>query len=240
MKGLMSLHLPRPAAARIAVVVALHVALLWLAMRPVHNPVTRQSWLWVPMLRLLPPASLPGKPSPVPAAQPHAGRSTPARPDAARERVSSVPAAAIEPAPTPPEDSPEERALLAAPPSPATTTPPRPDAVQQALKAVGAIDKQLRAEHPQQFTAPPDTLRARLIKGLAAAHAAVGPKWFESARTELISAPDDPKRIYRVTTAMGEYCLYFPDKGGISANADPKSGWAGFGQPTMSSCPIPF
>ena len=74
--------------------------------------------------------------------------------------------------------------------------------MQQALRAVGAIDKQLRAEHPQQFTAPPDTTRARLITGLMAAHAAVGPKWYEQARTELISAPDDPIAMHRRSCSL--------------------------------------
>jgi hypothetical protein len=57
---------------------------------------------------------------------------------------------------------------------------------------------------------------ARLAKGFAAAHAAAKPKWFEAARIELISAPNDPKRIYRVITAIGEYCLYYPDKGRLT------------------------
>jgi hypothetical protein len=136
-------------------------------------------------------------------------------------------------APAPAVDPLEERA------SRADSTPPA-DVVQKALKAVGEIDRQLRSEHRQQFFAPPDTPHTRLAKGFAAAHAAVKPKWFEAARTELISAPNDPKRIYRVTTGMGEYCLYFPDKGSISANSDPRSGLAGFGQPTAAACPIPF
>ena len=130
----------------------------------------------------------------------------------------------------------------------APATPPA-GVVPQALKAAGAIDRQLRAERgdgsrgrqdSQESAAPSDNRYARLNKGFAAAHAAVGPKWFEAARTELISAPNDPKRIYRVTTATGEYCLYFPDKANMATNLDPKSGWAGFGQPKASTCPIPF
>jgi len=79
-----------------------------------------------------------------------------------------------------------------------------------------------------------------MAQAFAAAHAAVKPKWYEAAQVELISAPNDPKKIYRVTTAAGEYCVYYPDKAGISANSNPKSGWASFGQPTMAGCPMPF
>lgn len=114
------------------------------------------------------------------------------------------------------------------------------DLVQQALKGVGDIDRQLRSEHGQEIVITPNMLLTRLAKGLAEAHASVKPKWFEAARTELISAPNDPKRVYRVTTAMGSYCLYFPDKGSISSNSSPKSGLADFGQPTASTCPTRF
>ncbi|WP_166455405.1 hypothetical protein, partial [Duganella alba] len=126
---------------------------------------------------------------------------------------------------------------------PATAAPAPPaDVVQQALRAVGAIDRQLRAEHRQALTsAPPaDSTGARLSRGIAAAHEAVGPKWFEAARIELFSAPNDPKRIYKVITAFGEYCLFYPDKASMSGNSAAKGGRDSFGQPTMSSCPQRF
>lgn len=231
---------PRQAAAGIALVVLLHLALVWLATRPVRNPVPHDDWVWVP---LKPPPEM----RPAPPIADFFGWNTPHEKKAPARRSEAPPPSAPTPSPSTPErdrparaetDSPEERALLSPPPLPGAA--PADNVAQRALNAVGAIDRQLRAEHRQEFTAPPDTPHARLLKGLQAAHAAVGPKWFEAARTELVSAPNDPKRVYRVTTALGEYCLYFPDKAGIAANADPKSGWAGFGQPTMASCPIPF
>ena len=111
---------------------------------------------------------------------------------------------------------------------------------QRALQTAGAIDRQLRAEHPQEFVAPPDTAQTRLAKGFAEAHAAVKPKWFEAARIELWSAPNDPKRIYRVITATGEYCIYLPDKGNMTLNLSARSGYAGFGEGTAAPCPIRF
>nr|WP_315257794.1 hypothetical protein [uncultured Duganella sp.] len=141
------------------------------------------------------------------------------------------------PVPAATADTPEVQALLAEP-APAKSLPP--DVVRQALKDVAAIDRQLRAEHPQALTPAPGSPNARLARGIAAAGAAVKPKWFEQARIELFSAPNDPKRIYRVITAMGEYCLFYPDTGSIAFNSAPKSGWAGAGQPTMSDCPTRF
>lgn len=111
---------------------------------------------------------------------------------------------------------------------------------EQALKAVGAIDRALRAGERQLITAPLDTPQARLERGFAEASAAVKPKWFESAKIELFSAPNDPKRIYRIITALGEYCLFYPDKASMSANSAAGSGHASFGQPLMGGCPRRF
>lgn len=228
----------RPAVSGAALVVALHLVLLWLALRPTHQAVTHDHrvWLqlWQPSAKLLPvqPVQpvLPAQPqrTPPPALpSPQVARAAPSVPDTAP--VEQVPAA--------PVDTPEVQALLA-PAAPAETVPA--DVVRQALKDVAAIDRQLRQEHPQLLRPSPGAPNARLARGIAAAHAAVKPKWFEQARTELISAPNDPKRIYRVTTAMGEYCLYYPDTGSIAFNSDAKSGLAGAGQPKIAGCPTPF
>lgn len=238
-------RLPRQAAAGIALVVLLHLALVWLATRPVRNPVPHDTWVWV--TRLPPPEmNMAGHPEPwetwdqKPRPAVHAPAAASPRAPADTDKPASPPPSPAPALPAP--DSAEERALLTSPDAPTFKgdSQPATDAMERALKAAGAIDRQLRAEHPQEFTAPPDTPQARFIKGLEAAHAAVGPKWFEAARTELISAPNDPRKIYKVTTAAGEYCLYFPDKASISANSDPKSGWAGFGQPLMAGCPHAF
>ena len=139
----------------------------------------------------------------------------------------------------PVQDQPQNDALPAEPVPAAPKAAPLTLA-QQALQAAGAIDRQLRAEHPQEFVAPPDTPQTRLAKGFAEAHAAVKPKWFEAARIELFSAPNDPKRIYRVITATGEYCIYLPDKGNMTLNLSARSGYAGFGERTAAPCPIRF
>jgi len=136
-------------------------------------------------------------------------------------------------------DSSDEHLLLAdSPPAIITVLPA--DVVQQSLKAAGDIDRQLRAEHPQEPAAPSDTAGTRLANGMAAANAAVKPKWFEKAQSELVSAPNDPRKIYRITSAKGEYCLYYPDKASMSLNSRATAGRADFGRPTMANCPKPF
>jgi hypothetical protein len=220
----------------VALVLLLHLGLLWLALRPLYRPVVRDDRIWV---QLWQPA-VRSAPTPAAVALPRRAAAPPAAASPATAPASPAPEspAAAPASPSPASvDTPEVQALLAAP-APAQSLPP--DVVRQALKDVAAIDRQLRAEHPQALTPSPGSPNARLARGIAAAGAAVKPKWFEQARIELFSAPNDPKRIYRIITAMGEYCLFYPDTGSISFNSAPKSGWAGSGQPTMSDCPTRF
>lgn len=233
---------PRQAVFRIACVVLLHLGLLLMFTRPSQIPAVPDNRVWLQLLQPTPSVFIPRKivvepkldPRPEPRLVP---QHTPTPSIATPPPASPGVAPSAQTAPAAIVDSLEERALLAQPA--AASTPPA-DMLQRALKVAGAIDRQLRAEHKQEFTAPPDTASSRLARGFAEAHAAVGPKWNEAARVELFSAPNDPKRIYRVTTAIGEYCVYFPDKGSISENGSAKAGWAGFGQPSVTKCPIPF
>lgn len=216
---------------RIAAIVILHLAVFWAATRPVHHSIEADSRTWI---QLLPP-SLPPKTITPPVTLAPAPVHMPAVPATAPDAPpSKATAAPMPPSATP--DQPEENSLPAEP----APTPAAPTLAQQALQSVGAIDRQLRAEHPQEFVKPADTPQTRLAKGLAEAHAAVKPKWHEAARIELWSAPNDPKRIYRVITATGEYCIYLPDKGSMTLNLSARSGYAGFGGGTAAPCPIRF
>lgn len=213
----------------IAAIILLHLALFWVATRPVHTRIEHDGRVW---LQLMPP--LPPMERLIPSAKPNP---TPALPPALPSSVVSV--SPPKEATAPLQDQPQDDALPAEPVPAAPKAAPLPLA-QQALQAAGAIDRQLRAEHPQEFVAPPETPHTRLAKGFAEAHAAVKPKWFEAARIELWSAPNDPKRIYRVITATGEYCIYLPDKGNMTLNLSARSGYAGFGEGTAAPCPIRF
>ncbi len=216
----------------IAAVAVLHVALLWAVMRPLQQTQQHDERVWLQLLQ-------PRQRAAVPATLPIAAAPAPATASESQDQRVASPVATPRPAPAPIPLSTPDNTLRAE----AEAAAPQPDAMplaQQALQAAGAIDRQLRAEHPQQFVAPPDTPQARLAKGFAEAHAAVKPKWFEAARIELWSAPNDPKRIYRVITATGEYCIYMPDKGNMTLNLSARSGYAGFGGGTAAPCPIRF
>ncbi|MGK5024002.1 hypothetical protein [Janthinobacterium sp. RB2R34] len=220
---------------RIAAITILHLAVFWAATRPVYTSMAPDRRVWIQLVQ-------PQQPAMTPPAILAPGPAAPALPARARETPSaSAPVSATAPAPaatgTPDQpDKPEENTQ----PAPQTPSTAVPTLAQQALQAVGAIDRQLRKEHPQEFVAPPDTPQARLAKGFEEAHAAVRPKWHEAARIELWSAPNDPKRIYRVITSSGEYCIYMPDKGSMSLNLSARSGYAGFGGGTAAPCPIRF
>ena len=213
----------------IAALAVLHLALFWAVSRPVHQRVEHDGRIWLQLMPTLPPTRgfiAPEEPRPEPAPPPlPVFRADPAITPSAPK---------ITPAPTPPDDA------LPAEPAPAAPNTGVLTLAEQARQAAGAIDRQLRAEHPQEFVAPPDTAQTRLAKGFAEAHAAVKPKWHEAARIELWSAPNDPKRIYRVITATGEYCIYLPDKGNMTLNLSARSGHAGFGGGTAAPCPIRF
>lgn len=212
----------------IAAIAGLHLALFWAVTRPVHNSIAPDQRVWIQLLQPQPDTyAVPVTPAPP---RPPVAARTP-HPSPSRTAPLPAPAATV-------ADKPE--ADIPAPETAPTPASAGPGLAQQALAAVGAIDRQLRAEHPQEFTAPPDTPQTRLAKGFAEAHAAVKPKWHEAARIELWSAPNDPKRIYRVITATGEYCIYLPDKGSMTLNLSARSGYAGFGGGTAAPCPIRF
>lgn len=218
----------RPHGRYIAATILLHLALFWAATRPVHTRIEHDDRVWLQLMPPLPPMARflpPTEPNPA-AARP------PALPTLPADTTALTPQAST-------QDKPQDYVPLAEPEPAAPKASPL-SLAQQALQAAGAIDRQLRAEHPQEFVAPPDTAQTRLAKGFAQAHAAVKPKWFEAARIELFSAPNDPKRIYRIVTATGEYCIYMPDKGSMSLNLSARSGYAGFGEGTAAPCPIRF
>jgi hypothetical protein len=123
---------------------------------------------------------------------------------------------------------------------PAVQTPPAQVSVEHimsiAKRDLGKIDKELRKEHPQQFSASGDTPQQRLEKGLERAHELAPNKWYQAARIEDITPPgDDARKIYRITTALGSYCVRYPDK-----NRTFDHGQANLGGPLTGACPHTF
>jgi hypothetical protein len=98
------------------------------------------------------------------------------------------------------------------------------------VKQAGKADRETRSAREMEKYGPArDSMEAVMTRAFHAAKLAVPLKWYEAARIELFSAPNDPKPIYQVTTAFGVYCLYYPDKLR-----------EGTGQPKMAGCPRTF
>jgi hypothetical protein len=96
----------------------------------------------------------------------------------------------------------------------------------------GKIDKEVRPPGENLLSgAEGPSLRKKMDEAFAAAHLAVPLKWYEAARIELFSAPNDPKKIYQVKTAFGTYCLFYADR-----LKDPTAP----SQPAIGNCPRRF
>lgn len=75
----------------------------------------------------------------------------------------------------------------------------------------------------------------RLAKGIEAAHAAAPNRWYQAAKIEDFTPPgDDQRKIYKITTVLGEYCVRYKDKN----KAD--QGLANAGAPLIGACPHMF
>lgn len=260
MPGWFQPQFSRRSGSAIGLVLTIHLAIVWQVTRPPVTALETDHRVWTPLL-------LPKEVAPVYLHQPAPSRvdkrPVPKGESGKQDRVpkpvqnsrqnSAQATGAGKTAPTPASNAsavsagalPADDWLLpAAPAKPASSADAGkalpPGLLAQALKSAGAIDRQLRAEHPQEFTAPVETSQSRLAKGMAEARAAVKPGWFEPARMELFSAPNDPKRIYKVITAAGEYCVYYADKGSMSENLSARSGHASFGEARVAPCPIRF
>jgi hypothetical protein len=105
-----------------------------------------------------------------------------------------------------------------------------------ARRDLGKIDQQLRKERSQALSASGQTKEQRLSKGFEEAHALAPNKWYQAARIEDITPPgDDARKIYRITTALGTYCVRYPDKSRM-----PQTGAANLGAPLIGACPRTF
>lgn len=98
-------------------------------------------------------------------------------------------------------------------------------------------DQEQRKEHPQAtLGAAVETREQRLAKGIELAHQMAPNKWYQAAKVEDITPPgDDARKIYKVTTALGTYCVRYADK-----NRAWDHGQANLGEPLVGACPHMF
>ncbi|MDB5792541.1 MAG: hypothetical protein JWQ80_2565, partial [Massilia sp.] len=131
---------------------------------------------------------------------PHAGRPI-------HKRNSRRPRPAPQsPAPRPPAEPTDNPAALA---------PSAADLLARA-KAAGGIDSALRKENPRRgIQAPIVTAQMKLERGIARAGELAPNKWYQAPKTEEILDPGGyGRRRYRVTTAMGTYCVTYESNHG--------------------------
>jgi hypothetical protein len=115
-----------------------------------------------------------------------------------------------------------------------------------AKRDLGKIDRELREQEKAAgvdkadkeigggaFSAAGSADQQRLAKGIEAAHAAAPNKWYQAAKIEDFTPPgDDARKIYKVTTALGTYCVRYKDK-----NRAWDHGQANLGEPLSGACP---
>jgi hypothetical protein len=176
----------------VALTIGLHLALLvfwrFSTLRHPPKPVAGDTPAieWIKDLAKAPPPSKPARPLPT--------------------RVATAPAAApARAAPAPPPPVIEQAAPVAA--APATSTPAE-GVMQRALRDVGKIDKELRRQSPGgHMSDAPAMPNAKLVAGIEKATRA--PKAWEAPRIESVQDQGGyDRRIYKVTTATGVYCIY--------------------------------
>ncbi len=211
----------------ILVVLALHALLLWLvSMRPpVGDSNAMVSRTDIVFIRPPPVVTVPVKPAapliPVPKTPSRIAPPTP------------VPRMAVENS-TPDEPIAETHDIFSVD-GPADNAKPLDPA--ELIRLAGKLDRDNRVPGENLLNTPEGkSLRQKIDDAFTNARLAVPPKWYEAARIELWSAPNDPARIYQVKTAFGTFCLYYPDKNKMAQGG----GSAQFGQPRMASCPKRF
>lgn len=181
---------------------AVHLALLlgWQMTR--HAPVPpgaseRMYWVNVPMAQAAKRREEAAAPARAPQARP-----------AARASRARAPVRAAAPAPPQPIVAPAQ-----APAESAAEAPGKSgyDILQQARRDLGKISKDLGKEFPEQkIKAPRNTAQTRLEKGIALANELAPPKWYEAPKIKEIVDPGSyGRRRYRITTALGTYCMTY-------------------------------
>ncbi|MGX4642277.1 hypothetical protein [Massilia sp. SYSU DXS3249] len=190
-----SLQQPRYLAG-IGVSLAVHLLLvaLWQASRPIADVDEAPREMELMRVRIVPEAVV-GIPLPLPVPASRRRQAAPSVPQATTT-------AETPPSPVPPADPVEQ---VPAPPSPAA------DLLARARASVGGIDRTLRQENPRRgIQVPIVTPAMKLERGIARAAELAPNRWYEAPKTEEILDPGGyGRRRYRVTTALGTYCVTY-------------------------------
>ena len=218
-------HSPRRRLTALAVTLAAHLLLfaLWRLHHPVPGAQDEREAAgiqWIRTLAVTPPAP-PSTPLPQPSARiirdifpGQFGTDKPVRPAPATE--------APPPAPASVADDP----VFA-------NVPAAPSLHERILKDIGKIDKGLRKESPgNHIVAAPNTPQTRLAAGIEAATRA--PHLWEAPRIEpVMDQGGYDRKIYKVTSAGGVYCVYYDSNHTPNGLDTMKNGI----KPKIATCP---
>lgn len=184
--------------------VHLLLILLWQTSRPV--PVADDTVREMQFVRVLPVPEVFKRPPPVPTLPSPSPARRPAAPQAQLPQRPSAPEAPAADIVSPVES-------ITSPTAPAPSTA---DLLERAKAAAGGIDSALRKENPRRgIETPVVTSQMKLQRGIARAAEMAPNKWYQAPKTEEIIDPGGyGRRRYRVTTALGTYCLTYESNHG--------------------------
>ena len=148
---------------------------------------------------------------------------TPARPRAVTNnegaQAQPVTRKAVSPLPITPPQEPAREAQQTPPPQRnddpfALPAPTDADVVSQAKRDLAKIEQELRkGARPKELVLQADSTQAKLERGFNAAHDAVPPKWYQGATIKELNSTDPHKKIFRINTALGAYCILINEEG---------------------------
>ena len=190
-------------------ILALHVALVvsWTVQRQ-HAAARHNDRLAIQWLLPLPAQPKPAqRRTPLPAAHNSVAPAPPRAREQAVPETAATPVAAPEPVTPPRADDP-----FAQPPPSSTAS--AADIMRQAAHDIAKIDQELRKGAPiKPLTLQQDSVQAKLERGFNAAHDAVLPKWYEGAKLTELPSNNPHQKIFRIRTALGDYCIYLSEEG---------------------------
>lgn len=87
--------------------------------------------------------------------------------------------------------------------------------MRRARGDIAAIARDLNKDRAGHESAFSSAMQEKLDRRFAEAHAAARPDWYQAAKIEEITtAGSGGARIYRITTAIGAFCMTYPSNGG--------------------------
>ncbi|MDL2356860.1 MAG: hypothetical protein QFF03_16535 [Pseudomonadota bacterium] len=100
-------------------------------------------------------------------------------------------------------------------PMPATPLPISADEIMRlAKREIAGMSRELNKDLTGRDKVFSSELQDRLDRRFAEAHAAARPEWYQAAKVEEVTtASNGGARVYRITTALGAFCVTYPKNG---------------------------